>query len=241
MTSTRYFLAKYMYMCLIDGQIAILDLRRDKYLALDSDASSLLHPHIGFLTSQGGLLPNGREPRLYDALSRLSANGILCSTQSGPSMAATRRPLYRPEDEIRPQPPYREHVGTHHVLRYISSVLNAKLALRTRSLFRIVLSEQRKISSRASVRATFDAARVSRLCSVYSQLRVIATGPRQCLFDSLALKLFLAKYGVFPDWIFGVRLNPFAAHCWLQHGDILVNDSLDSVRQFTPIMAAGES
>jgi hypothetical protein len=115
--------------------------------------------------------------------------------------------------------------------------MSAKCALRMYTLHRIVLHERRKAIAASSSGVTFDPMRAAPLCSVYSRLRVIATGPGQCLFDSLALKRFLAKYGLFPEWIFGVHLNPFAAHCWLQHGDTLVHDSLDFVRRFTPIMA----
>jgi hypothetical protein len=237
MITTRYYLPEDMYMCPVDDQLVILDLRRDKYLALDGNTSTLLRPHVDLLTSQGVLLQSGHEDILREALSRLSASGILCTTQSSPPGAATRRPLSRPEAEITPRPPLRERVRTHHALQYISSVLSAKLVLGTRPLHRIVLTEHRKSIARAPSCRVFDEESAARLCAVYSRLRVIATGPKQCLFDSLALKLFLAAYGVFPDWIFGVRLNPFAAHCWLQHGDTVVNDSLDSVRRFSPIMA----
>lgn len=225
-------------MCVVDDQIVVLDLRHDKYLSLDEDTSSLLRPYVNLLSSRGGVLNRGDEARLDDALSRLSGNGILCTAPVPLAATGTHQPLVRPHDAITPRPPFREHVRAHHTARYIASVVSAKSALRVRPLYRIVLSEQRKTVARASSRRRFDSAGAARLCSVYSRLRVIATGPRQCLFDSLALKLFLAKYGVYPDWIFGVRLNPFAAHCWLQHGNTLVNESLDSVRQFTPIMAA---
>lgn len=234
----RYYLSQNIHICVVDDQIVVLDLVRDKYLSLDKDASSLLRPYVGLLSSRGGVLNSGEEAPLDEVLSRLSASAILCTAHIPPAATGTHQPFVRPHDAITPRPPFREHVRAHHAARYIASVVSAKSALRMRPLHRVVLSERRKNAARASSRGMFDSARVARLCSVYSRLRVIATGPRQCLFDSLALKLFLAKYGVYPDWIFGVRLNPFAAHCWLQHGNTLVNDSLDSVRQFTPIMAA---
>jgi Transglutaminase-like superfamily len=238
MDSIRYYLSSNVYGCVTESQVVILDLRRDKYLSLDGDASTLLRTKLDLLRSQQGLLQTDPTAGLGEVLSRLAANGILSTVTPPRSTADDRRPLTPPTDAIVPQPPFREHVSAHHAARYVASVISARSALRMRTLHRIVLRERRKTIAQSSTDGVFDAVRAALLCSVYSRLRVIATGPKQCLFDSLALKLFLAKYGLFPEWIFGVHLHPFAAHCWLQHGDILVNDSLDFVRRFTPIMAA---
>jgi hypothetical protein len=62
--------------------------------------------------------------------------------------------------------------------------------------------------------------------------------PREylCLFDSLALVEFLARYDVFPHWVFAVKMEPFGAHCWVQDGSVVLNDTVEYVREFTPIM-----
>lgn len=57
------------------------------------------------------------------------------------------------------------------------------------------------------------------------------------MFDSLALLHFLARYRQFPRWVYGVKLKPFRAHCWVQAGDVVVNDIVDNVRGYTPIMS----
>lgn len=195
----------------------------------------LLRAHVNLLSLGEGLPHTALEAVSGEVLASLEGNGILSTKM--PLRAATddRHQPLRPTREIVPRLPFREHIGARHAARYIASVISAKTALRMRNLHGIVLRERRRT---AAPSAAFDPVRASLLCSVYSRLRVIATGPGQCLFDSLALKLFLAKYGLFPQWIFGVRLNPFAAHCWLQHGETLVNDSLDFVGRFTPIMTA---
>lgn len=58
----------------------------------------------------------------------------------------------------------------------------------------------------------------------------------RCLPRSIAVAHALLALGLRPDLIFGVRLNPFAAHCWVQCDDQLVNERLDEVRNFTPIL-----
>jgi hypothetical protein len=224
-------------MCAVDDQVVVLDLKRDRYLSLDTGSSALLRPHVNLLASRQGFLEGDEQSPLGKVLFRLCANGILCAAGTPAAAAEPRCPLICPQSEIAPRAPLGERACSHDLLRYIASVMSAKWALRVYPLHRIVLSERRKKVTQGGACAVFDMARAGRLCGIYSRLRVIATGPTQCLFDALALRLFLSKYELFPDWIFGVRLNPFAAHCWLQHGDTLVNDSLDSVRRFTPIMA----
>lgn len=52
------------------------------------------------------------------------------------------------------------------------------------------------------------------------------------------LRRLLRSEGYSPLWIFGVRTWPFGAHCWLQVDDLVIGDTLDRVRFYTPIMAA---
>jgi len=59
-----------------------------------------------------------------------------------------------------------------------------------------------------------------------------------CLPNSLALILFLRCHHVRTDWIFGVRVHPFEAHCWVQWRDLVLNDRADHIRWFTPLVAA---
>jgi hypothetical protein len=67
--------------------------------------------------------------------------------------------------------------------------------------------------------------------------RLVPIAPN-CLTDSLVLSAFLAARGIRSDLIFGVKLDPFAAHCWLQTEEAILNDSADIVSDFTPILAA---
>jgi hypothetical protein len=59
----------------------------------------------------------------------------------------------------------------------------------------------------------------------------------QCLSRSLALARRLAALGLPADLVIGVRLRPFAAHCWVHAGEWLVNDRIDTVRTYTPILS----
>jgi hypothetical protein len=59
-----------------------------------------------------------------------------------------------------------------------------------------------------------------------------------CLFDSLALSRFLCCAGADFHLAFGVRTGPFAAHCWVEADDAILNDEPEYCRSFTEIMRA---
>jgi len=58
----------------------------------------------------------------------------------------------------------------------------------------------------------------------------------QCLPDTLAFLRFMARRHHYPHLVFGVEAWPFAAHCWAQSGDMVLNDALDHARRFAPIL-----
>jgi hypothetical protein len=66
--------------------------------------------------------------------------------------------------------------------------------------------------------------------------RRLAPAAPRCLPDSLALLDHLARRGLGGELVFGVKLNPFSAHCWVQRGDLVLNDALDHVTLHTPIL-----
>jgi hypothetical protein len=57
-----------------------------------------------------------------------------------------------------------------------------------------------------------------------------------CLRDSIALLRFLIRRGVAAELVIGVKLYPFAAHCWVQQGPLILNDNLGGAAGFAPIL-----
>lgn len=74
---------------------------------------------------------------------------------------------------------------------------------------------------------------------LFDQWMPWAPGQGQCLYRAYLLRAFLAGRGRGATWVFGVRTWPFSAHCWLQVGDVLLDDDLDRVALYTPIMVVG--
>ncbi|KTE47471.1 MULTISPECIES: lasso peptide biosynthesis B2 protein [unclassified Sphingopyxis] len=58
----------------------------------------------------------------------------------------------------------------------------------------------------------------------------------QCLPRGIAMKRMMARQKQGVSLVFGVTM-PFAAHCWVQAGDLVLTDPLDVVLHYEPIFA----
>jgi len=222
----QYSLANHVYTCVDGDQVVILDLKRDKYLyvpraefralvsrmtatAGDSDTQSC-EPTLlrGFI--ERGLLTNHRGGRRH-----LEAKDYPAATES-----------------LRQGPGY---VTFAEVSRFFVSASFAFASLRLTPLQQVVdgVAHRRKVSAGSDA--------VDRNCCrermrAFHRMRPLFPRDNSCLFDSLALLRFLTFYGQFPRWVFGVQMGPFAAHCWVQSKDLVLNDELEHVRSYNPIM-----
>ncbi|MBJ7437808.1 MAG: lasso peptide biosynthesis B2 protein [Sphingopyxis sp.] len=70
----------------------------------------------------------------------------------------------------------------------------------------------------------------------FHRYRRLVPLPPLCLPDTIAFLRFAGRRGCSPHLVFGVEAWPFAAHCWAQAGDCALNDALDHVRSFSPIL-----
>lgn len=58
----------------------------------------------------------------------------------------------------------------------------------------------------------------------------------QCLFRAHFLLRFLRWHGLPADWVFGVSLFPFHAHCWVAVGQRTLLDRAEQLEDFVPIL-----
>jgi hypothetical protein len=77
-----------------------------------------------------------------------------------------------------------------------------------------------------------------RLARQFERIRPLVPRTGSCLPGSLMLLAFLRGHGVAARLVFGVQTFPFEAHCWVQVGTIVLNDTLEHVRWFTPIASS---
>jgi hypothetical protein len=60
---------------------------------------------------------------------------------------------------------------------------------------------------------------------------------KHCLLHALTLTNYLAHYGQFPVWVFGIGTEPWTTHTWLQHENYVLDDSPETVFRLEPILA----
>jgi hypothetical protein len=135
----------------------------------------------------------------------------------------------------------RHRVRVSHVLQFMRSVLTAIVLLRCRSFSYLVdRASRRKARHRARTLnglSSMDSDLACTLLSAFFHIRPFVYAPKgRCLLDSLALLEFLAHHDVYPDWIFGVKVVPFASHSWLQHEHYVLNGTPAHVGAYTPIL-----
>ena len=76
-----------------------------------------------------------------------------------------------------------------------------------------------------------------RIAAVFASTPLSFRKADRCLPRALAAQAMCRKLGVRPTVVFGVRLQPFAAHCWLQLGPHVIVGDLEQARMFVPILA----
>jgi hypothetical protein len=120
-------------------------------------------------------------------------------------------------------------IRTRDVAIFLCALLRSSIQFHTSS-FRTLVSRARHQPapgrSLADYRSTL--ARFERM-TLFLPFRM------QCLFRSHFLLAVLRAYGLAADWVFGVSLFPFRAHCWIAVGDCLLGDRTDKVADFIPI------
>jgi hypothetical protein len=121
-------------------------------------------------------------------------------------------------------------------LQLVKALCSAHLQLSHRRIEQIVAKVERQKKQHSITTRNDEIERTATLAYHFSRYRPLYPKDYLCLFDSLALLLYLARYDLYPMWVFGVREAPFFAHCWVQVGPIVLNDHLDKVIPYTPIM-----
>jgi hypothetical protein len=163
----------------------------------------------------------------------ISAGLLTMSAHEGRPVAPTFIP---PPTEPLIDSDIRAVISGGHILTFLVSCAVAFIGLRTKSIERVVdLVQTRK--TYCSRNRTIDLSSARQLVRVFNKLRYAFPTNYLCLFDSLALIEFLARYKIFPEWTFGVQLEPWAAHCWVQSGSVLFNDSIEETSDYIPIMS----
>ena len=225
----EYFLPHHVHFCCRGNDFVFLDLRQDDYTLVNGVAAAALRD-LSFAEQAV------QKPESVDALKELLNGGLLITDQSNAKRLCSTKTELAMESLIDPEAMPRARLGVLQLWRFIAACTAAATRLRWGRLESTVKSVERRKNRHYSTKS-FDMDRARELTAVFQTLRSFFPRDYLCLYDSLALLEFLARHQVFPTWIFGVKLEPWAAHCWVQEGQCVFNEGVEEAAGYTPIMA----
>ena len=121
------------------------------------------------------------------------------------------------------------------VVQILAAEISAQRRLRRRPLAEIV--EQCRTSRPPSTLAVQQArSGAERIAAAFERSGLFLGAADRCLARALAAMIICHARGIYPALVFGVRVNPFAAHSWVQIADSVVVGDFEQVRLFTPIL-----
>ena len=118
-------------------------------------------------------------------------------------------------------------------LRAVVELTRAKASVKHDTLPDIIAALRLQPSPTFAVAAFRAAERVS--AALQRAGRIISTRDA-CLAKSISAMRMLSGRDSSAKMLFGVRLHPFIAHCWVQNEYGLITDHFDHVESFTPIL-----
>ncbi len=236
-------LTRQTFVALTDDTLVFLELHNDNYSCLErrhtKPIARLLGLHATDDNDVAEVIPAKESEDVFTVIDDLIDRGLVTRDPK----EGKRAEFVTQHSELREMlgymPGEAPRISFKDVARFFKALIVTKSLLKFASMERIVTRvKQRKDRYYAKGGFMLDDERVNELVETYKILKpLFVTVKDQCLFNSLFLIEFLACYRVYPNWYFGVRLNEFYAHCWVQGGNVIYDDFIQITCQNQPIMA----
>lgn len=223
----RYQLREDLSCCDVDGTIIFLDVAQDRYFRLSRPlevAMRRFHAHEDVAPTL--LEKLATKEILIEAVGPIARPAI--SNFQLPSRSAIEQPMaacYKPSAAT--------------VFEAMAIVWSTRRKLKTRAL-KTNLDEARTYRNRKAgpsktVAPSVLEENLFQAAWQFARSRRYVPIEPICLLDSLSLLRFLSRRGLPANIVFGVTPAPFAAHCWVQAGDMVLNEALSDANAHTPI------
>tara|TARA_R110002073_G_scaffold21055_2_gene74583 strand:- start:2089 stop:2847 length:759 start_codon:yes stop_codon:yes gene_type:complete len=244
----EYFLPEGVFMCVAGASLVFLDLRTDRYIGLTPELTLPLlarmplnsdHQAVAVIRRLNQTSGKATAEECGAVVADLLRNGILTpdATKAGPH-PPTAAPM--PSRDLSGYDLGRKHhMGLRHLAQFLCACSIAFFKVRFRTTEQLVRSVRRRKQQQLQGSSANNCSheKIKDLVEIFKILRpLFFTAKDHCLFDSLALIEFLARYKIYPTWVFGVHMGPFQAHCWVQDEKVIYNEDIDKAHFFTPIM-----
>jgi hypothetical protein len=240
MSVPTYYLRRQAFVCFSNRHYVMLDLLADMYLRVEKGPFDAAAPCIHLSPLLRKSVRNSGNPELSvesrALLSELIARRLLTENPDQANDSASESVAIPVQTLIGGEGDISLISCLHHIFSFMAASRAAAIWLKGPIAQTVSRVTERK-SRRAYRSPQFNVDRARALISIFRRLRPFYNRQYLCLFDSLALLIFLAKYDIFSTWVFGVQSEPFSAHCWVQHDEFLLSDTVDRVHIYTPLLA----
>lgn len=220
-----YRLRDGLSFCWIDGHAIFLDIRNDRYFRLSHSMEAIFSAFIDGRNSETDSAALARSNILTTEPKIEGNDGVL--------------PPAPPTRSILEQPGLPVSVSVPILLEISALVLATRRALKARALAdvmdRFILYRQKSAQAPAAQPETAHIDQIFAAAKSFNRARLYVPVKTSCLLDSLSMAKFLSRRRIFPNIVFGVTRDPFAAHCWVQVGDLVLNDTVGNVTSHTAI------
>jgi hypothetical protein len=224
----HYRLRKDLSCCDVDGHLIFLDIAQDRYFMLTGALETAMRRFLAY----EDVTPTLRE--------NPASAQMLVEDPSQKAPAAVEN-IQRPTCSAIEQP---ETIADQRfsiavVFEVMAIVWSTRHQLKTNS-FKTNLDKARaycdkKIDAHRDVAPPTTEGKLLQANGEFARARRYVPIEPTCLLDSLSLLRFLSRRGIPAHVIFGVAPEPFAAHCWVQAGDMVLNETLSDANAHTPI------
>jgi hypothetical protein len=228
--SPPYLLSNRAHVCVAYDAVFILDSKNGKYLSIAADKAAGLSSFI---------LDWPIEPRDRPAAPLLQSLIDRCLVTSDPALGkpATPPSIKLPNYWLcEGQPRGWPDISVTDFCKFSMAIAYALFSKKFLP-FKHTLARMEK-RKRANKGDNIDPQQLASLVRKFDWLRPLGFKKKdECFLYCLALSEFLAKYNIYPNWIFEIRsAQPFEAHCWLQYGDQALTDLPFRLRRMVPIL-----
>jgi hypothetical protein len=229
------YLRKSVHLAIIEDSIVALDIDSNRYSLISCSQPNNLIAILETSFSGSGDI-EGSDLQFGDTLAEMEAANLLTKERVLGKCPELLTPLASvneiPSCDVRDIP----RLGPRQSISIFKAVYTSLILLKVSRLSDI-FQRVSKIRSRHSAIPRPGSAEIADRLDLYIQGRTLFLDWNdRCLVNSLALLNYLAPFGIFPHWVFGVQLYPFAAHCWLEDDQFIYGESFTYCRSFSIIL-----
>jgi hypothetical protein len=234
----QYFVSRDVHACETGGYAVFLDVRKDRYTAVQPENVRYLRNAIhGWSQESKGDLEEYYGEGDSGILAVLLQEGLL-TTSAERGKSATTVTIAEATQNFGMCPLWTSPSKASYVWNYVRAWAVATALIKTTSFGYVANRVLRRKEAARGCDVCSSDHMVHQMAMIHYLLQPVFYSVRNaCLRSSLTLVEFFAEYNIYPTIAFGVKVRPFAAHAWVQMGSTVLNDSVEHVRCYTPIMA----